>query len=67
MHGPELADRLRTLYPDVPVLFVSGYTEDAVIRGGIRAENTDFLAKPFAPSTLIDRIRLLLAPAAASD
>jgi PAS domain S-box-containing protein len=60
MSGRELAERLRGEMPDLPVLFVSGYTEDEVIRGGVSGSNTDFLEKPFRPAILLQRVAQLL-------
>jgi two-component system cell cycle sensor histidine kinase/response regulator CckA len=58
--GRELADRLAVLRPDTKVLYVSGYTDDAVVRNGIVAEQVRFLPKPFTPSTLAAAVRAVL-------
>jgi CheY-like chemotaxis protein len=49
MTGPELAAKLHVARPETGVLFVSGYTSHAVVRGGMLREGTDFLQKPFTP------------------
>jgi signal transduction histidine kinase len=56
--GPELARRLRRKNPDLPVLFVSGYTFDAMSAGELSGE--PFLQKPFTPGALVDSVRKLL-------
>jgi PAS domain S-box-containing protein len=58
--GPELAQRLRRLRPDVKVLYTSGYPGEAVLRYGVPDLNTAFLQKPFAPSLLQDKVRAVL-------
>jgi CheY-like chemotaxis protein len=45
--GPEVADQVRTAHPSVGVLFVSGYTADAVATHGAGEQGTSFLQKPF--------------------
>ncbi|MGE5645161.1 MAG: ATP-binding protein [Acidobacteriota bacterium] len=57
LNGPELADRLRALRPDTKVLFISGYTDEAL---RTRGAAVNFLPKPFTPSALAARIRQLL-------
>jgi signal transduction histidine kinase/DNA-binding response OmpR family regulator len=60
MSGPQLAERLGALRPDLTVLFMSGYTDDAVLRHGIEAAETQFLHKPFSPLTLARKVRELI-------
>jgi signal transduction histidine kinase/ActR/RegA family two-component response regulator len=57
MSGRELAERLAPLRPDMSVLYMSGYTDDAVIRHGVLGADTAFLQKPFTPATLVQRVR----------
>jgi GAF domain-containing protein/ActR/RegA family two-component response regulator len=56
MSGRELADRLTTMRPTMKVLFVSGYTDDRLGRHGVLEPGVDFLAKPFSPAELLQRI-----------
>ncbi len=60
MGGRELADNLTARLPDLRVLFVSGYTEDAVLNQGKLAPGMAFLAKPFTPRALAGRLREVL-------
>jgi two-component system, cell cycle sensor histidine kinase and response regulator CckA len=61
MSGRELAEILRADYPDLKVLYVSGYTEDRVVRHGVRDSAEFFLQKPFTPSTLAKKIVSVLS------
>jgi CheY-like chemotaxis protein len=58
--GRLLAEELSQLQPELKILYVSGYTDDAVVRHGIVQDNVNFLQKPFAPNALAARIRDLL-------
>jgi hypothetical protein len=62
MSGAELAERFRALRPDVPVLYASGYADEAVVSHGVRHEGMPFLQKPFEPDDLVRRVRDLLNP-----
>jgi len=57
MSGRELAEDAIARRPDLRVLFMSGYTDDAVIRHGVLGAGTAFLQKPFAPAALVQRVR----------
>ena len=60
MSGREMADRLRSTRPRLPVLFLSGYTGDEVMLGG-DASNQSFLQKPYSPDSLAAALDELLA------
>jgi PAS domain S-box-containing protein len=60
MSGRELVDRVRAIRPDMRVLYISGYTEDAIVRHGVRDASTVLLGKPFAPADLLAKIREVL-------
>jgi signal transduction histidine kinase/ActR/RegA family two-component response regulator len=57
MSGRELADRLLAGRPGLRVLFMSGYTDDAIVRHGVLELDMPFLAKPFTPENLARRVR----------
>jgi two-component system, cell cycle sensor histidine kinase and response regulator CckA len=60
MNGRSLADRLRELDPSVKLLFMSGYTEDAIVHHGVLEPGIAFLAKPFTPNELARKVREVL-------
>jgi two-component system cell cycle sensor histidine kinase/response regulator CckA len=60
MSGPELAKRLRSLRPEIKVLFMSGYTDDTIIRHGMLDPKTRFLQKPLTPEDLLRKVREVL-------
>jgi CheY-like chemotaxis protein len=60
MSGRALADQLRQTDPTVQVLYLSGYTDDAVLRHGILPSGTHFLQKPFALHDLAAKVREIL-------
>ena len=62
MGGAELARRVTALRPGAKVLFVSGYTDDAVVREGVAADSLTFLQKPFTADALARKVRELLDP-----
>ena len=57
MSGTELAHALASLRPALRTIYMSGYTDDAVLRHGIRAPGTAFLNKPFSLGTLAEKVR----------
>jgi signal transduction histidine kinase/ActR/RegA family two-component response regulator len=60
MSGPELAERVQKIRPKTKVLFMSGYTDSAIIHQGMLDAGIAFLAKPFTPSTLAGKVRQVL-------
>jgi CheY-like chemotaxis protein len=57
MSGQELSARLRERRPTLRILYVSGYTDDAILQHGILLPNTSFLQKPFTPGSLAQRVQ----------
>jgi two-component system cell cycle sensor histidine kinase/response regulator CckA len=60
MSGKELAERLQAVNPALKVLFVSGYTQNTIVQHGVLEPGIVFLPKPFAPSTLSQKVREIL-------
>jgi two-component system, cell cycle sensor histidine kinase and response regulator CckA len=60
MGGKQLADAVARSHPKARVLFISGYTEDAVVHHGRLNAGVDLLSKPFNGTTLLKRVRTIL-------
>jgi len=60
LDGTELARRAAKVAPDLPILFISGYTDHDIVRRGLLDPNQPFLQKPFTPDALVRRVAELL-------
>ena len=60
MSGLELAKHLQVLRPGIKVLYMSGFTNNAIIRHGILTLGVKFIEKPFSPESLVRKIREVL-------
>jgi signal transduction histidine kinase/CheY-like chemotaxis protein len=57
MGGRELAQRLRSRSPDIPIVFMSGYTDDEELRSSLVDSRALFIEKPFTPELLLSKVR----------
>jgi CheY-like chemotaxis protein len=60
LNGREVADRLRQRLPGLRVLFMSGFTDDAILRSDLLEPDSDFLQKPFRSRALTAKVREVL-------
>jgi PAS domain S-box-containing protein len=64
LSGRELADRLKQRRPGIKVMFMSGYTDDAIVHHGAVEKDAEFIQKPFSPDQLAIKVRAMLVAAA---
>ena len=67
VNGRDLSDALADLHPNLPVLFMSGYTGDDVLARSLLPDTAPFIQKPFAPEELLSWVRRLLAGSRTSE
>jgi two-component system cell cycle sensor histidine kinase/response regulator CckA len=60
MNGRELSELLKNMYPDLKILFMSGYTADVIAHRGVLDEGVRFISKPFSKSNLASKVREVL-------
>ena len=60
MGGKAMAEWLKTTYPDLKILFTSGYTDNTIAHHGVLDAGVEFLAKPYTPATLVRKVRAIL-------
>jgi len=60
MDGREVARKFRARLPGVRVLFISGYTENAIVHHGVLEEGIEFIPKPFTSRDLLQKVRAVL-------
>jgi CheY-like chemotaxis protein len=59
--GKELRDKVRKTHPDLPCVFMSGYTADIIARRGVLEDDVDFLQKPASREELALKLREVLS------
>ena len=60
INGKALFTALSKLFPDLKVLYMSGYTDDVIIHHGILDTDVAFIQKPFKSKTILDKVRAVL-------
>ncbi len=60
MNGRDLAGQITALYPDIRVLFISGYTADIIAHQGILDDGVAFIQKPFSMADMTEKVRDIL-------
>jgi len=60
MNGRELSDHLKPLLPGIKVIYMSGYTDEAVSEHGMLAPGIEYIQKPFPPDALVKKVRSVL-------
>jgi PAS domain S-box-containing protein len=60
MSGPMVAEKVTALRPNIKVLYMSGYTNDAIVHHGVLSHDMPFIQKPFSPGVLRKKIREVL-------
>jgi FixJ family two-component response regulator len=60
MNGRDLAEQITTLNPDIPLLFMSGYTANVIAHQGVLDDGVAFIQKPFSMAEMTAKVRELL-------
>ncbi|EKD39809.1 MAG: PAS/PAC sensor hybrid histidine kinase [uncultured bacterium] len=60
MNGRDLAERLQALYPNMKILFMSGYTADVIVHRGVLDEGVNFIQKPYSMEDMAVKVREVL-------
>jgi two-component system, cell cycle sensor histidine kinase and response regulator CckA len=60
LSGSELVSEIRSIQPGIKVLFVSGYTDSAIVHHGLLDANENFMQKPFTVASLAHNVKRIL-------
>ena len=60
MSGSELAKRIASLHPETKILYMSGYTDNAIVHHGVLARGVNYIQKPFTMDGLTRKVREVL-------
>jgi DNA-binding response OmpR family regulator len=60
MGGREFGQSLAMLHPDLPILYMSGYTGEDIVQRGLLDASAPFQQKPFTPAILATKVRFML-------
>jgi CheY-like chemotaxis protein len=60
MNGRELFDRVSVSFPQLRVIYMSGYTDDLIVHRGVLEQGVHFIQKPFSTRNLIAKVRAVL-------
>ena len=60
MSGRDVANQIQSLHPGMLTLYMSGYTDNAIVHQGVLDEGTNFIQKPFSPDALALKVRQVL-------
>jgi len=60
MNGKELVKRIKERFPDMPVLYMSGYTDNYIVHDGLLEKGTNFIQKPFSIKKFLKKVRKVL-------
>ena len=63
LNGCELAKCMRLLRPDIQVLYISGYTHNAMVQQEVEDQRAYFLPKPFSPRDLVEKVHAVMSGA----
>jgi two-component system cell cycle sensor histidine kinase/response regulator CckA len=60
INGPELVEQILPSYPEIKILFMSGYTDVAIVEKGLLDKERNYIQKPFSAADLVGKVRNLL-------
>ena len=64
LSGPKLAEQVTAAFPQIRVVFMSGYPGTAIVKGGSLEPGVAYIEKPFTPTVLLEKVRQVMKPEA---